>query len=507
MSGFSYTQPIFNSPVYNPAFYLSLGASGFLTYDYAQTLYLGKNDYRLTYISGITLGVVTPGIALVPGIGGDISGIGSLGCTNLTVNGFSIVAPPSYVIGIIEGLTAASKALVLDANKDVSGISSLLATTFSGTLQTAAQPNITSVRTLTNISTSGALTMSGISISSSEFAVLDGVVAGTAQASKALFLNLSLSISGIGSLSASGTINLAESQWGLLGIQYQSRDTTYTDSGSAANSIIVSSAINSYDQPTIAASNTGITITRAATVYIENRVASGANTTISNSYSLWIPNGKVLLGDTTAFSSTTTGALQPRRKWSTDTLSTAAQPKITSVGTLSSLSASGSLTGTLSTAAQPNITSVGTLLPLSVSGAVSITNSTYYSSPSNGALILSGGIGITKNLYIGSSQTVSSWATTGPQIATITATYTNSSTISGGTTPYGFYISGAPISGSNMTITNPYALLIASGRVLLDGAVSATSLTSGTSQVSGSMSVGVNLYCSYMNTSSDICIH
>jgi hypothetical protein len=60
------------------------------------------------------------------------------------------------------------------------------------------------------------------------------------------------------------------------------------------------------------------------------------------------------------------------------TLSTAAQNNITSVGTLSSLSVTGSvtantLTGTLSTAAQPNITSVGTLVSLGVVGTITAT--------------------------------------------------------------------------------------------------------------------------------------
>ena len=64
------------------------------------------------------------------------------------------------------------------------------------------------------------------------------------------------------------------------------------------------------------------------------------------------------------------------------TLNTAAQPNITSVGTLSSLDVTNAvsadslsattLTGTLNTAAQPNITSVGTLSSLSVNGNLSI---------------------------------------------------------------------------------------------------------------------------------------
>ena len=75
------------------------------------------------------------------------------------------------------------------------------------------------------------------------------------------------------------------------------------------------------------------------------------------------------------------------------TVYTAAQPNITSVGTLSSLAVTGNatagnvyansgtigaslLTGTLTTAAQPNITSVGTLTSLAVTGNVSAANLT-----------------------------------------------------------------------------------------------------------------------------------
>jgi len=56
------------------------------------------------------------------------------------------------------------------------------------------------------------------------------------------------------------------------------------------------------------------------------------------------------------------------------TVTTAAQPNITSVGTLSSLSVTGNIVGTLSTAAQPNITSVGTLTSLTVAGNITAGN-------------------------------------------------------------------------------------------------------------------------------------
>ena len=56
------------------------------------------------------------------------------------------------------------------------------------------------------------------------------------------------------------------------------------------------------------------------------------------------------------------------------TLTTAAQPNITSVGTLTGLTVSGNIAGTLTTAAQTNITSVGTLSSLTVSGQIKSQN-------------------------------------------------------------------------------------------------------------------------------------
>jgi len=58
------------------------------------------------------------------------------------------------------------------------------------------------------------------------------------------------------------------------------------------------------------------------------------------------------------------------------TLTTAAQPNITSVGTLSALTVSGNLNATLTNAAQTNITSLGTLTGLTVSGNLTVDTST-----------------------------------------------------------------------------------------------------------------------------------
>ena len=90
------------------------------------------------------------------------------------------------------------------------------------------------------------------------------------------------------------------------------------------------------------------------------------------------------------------------------TVTTAAQPNITSVGTLSALSVTATITGsvsgtaaTITTAAQPNITSVGTLTSLSVTGNVSAGNVT-----STGTLGGTGAIHLGANFSTGSNTTV-----------------------------------------------------------------------------------------------------
>jgi hypothetical protein len=108
---------------------------------------------------------------------------------------------------------------------------------------------------------------------------------------------------------------------------------------------------------------------------------------------------------TATFSTISAGTIGNTGAVLTGTLSTAAQPNVTSVGTLTTLAVSGSvgvsgtvtansgvvaptvsagtignvgavLTGTLSTAAQPNVTSLGTLSAVTVSGNASISGTT-----------------------------------------------------------------------------------------------------------------------------------
>lgn len=187
---------------------------------------------ELNVLAGITAGAALASKALVLNASKNITGINNL--TSNTVittsrstsgNSFNSIAGSSQAgiyhllnsncqfgtftindLEIISGNTAAMTISSFD--QSISGITSLsannlTATNLTGTLQTVAQPNITSVGTLSSLST-GSLTLGGTLITAyaSEINTLAGVVAGSAGAGKALVLDMSKNIATLNSLTS-----------------------------------------------------------------------------------------------------------------------------------------------------------------------------------------------------------------------------------------------------------------------------------------------------------------
>lgn len=126
MSGFSYPQPIFSSSVYNPSFYLTLAPSGFLSYTYAQTLYLSKYDYRLSYISGVIPGIASAGLALIPSTNLSLSGLGAVSCASLSVGGTGVDPTGlAYLSGVVPGTAAAGKTLIPASDLSINGLGAM----------------------------------------------------------------------------------------------------------------------------------------------------------------------------------------------------------------------------------------------------------------------------------------------------------------------------------------------------------------------------------------------
>lgn len=273
----------------------------------------------------------------------------------------------NYTSGVTAGICLESKALIVNENKNISGINSLSATsltasTLTGTLQTASQTNITSVGTLSSLTVNGNVnvqghngTTTGLSLngalvlaSANELNMLSAVTAGTAASGKALVLNSSRNITNINSISSNDMV---------ISNNFSYRGTVISISGENLNYVDVVAGTAAAGKALVVDSSRNITNINSITT---------ANLIVTN----------------------LNGIIQ-----------TATQPNITSLGTITSLNLSGSisnvvnitmtgtitgassigatsLSGTLSTAAQPNITSVGTLTVLNTSGRITAPTAT-----------------------------------------------------------------------------------------------------------------------------------
>jgi hypothetical protein len=118
--------------------------------------------------------------------------------------------------------------------------------------------------------------------------------------------------------------------------------------------------------------NTGTTLTGTLSTASQPNITSlGTLTSLAVNSGGITSVGSIVAGTLNAATIGNSGAVL------TGTLSTASQPNITSVGTLTSLSISGALSAgsfTVPTASQPNITSLGTLTGLTISGATQLNN-------------------------------------------------------------------------------------------------------------------------------------
>jgi len=85
--------------------------------------------------------------------------------------------------------------------------------------------------------------------------------------------------------------NITASAWGTNGINFQTAAATYTDSSTAASTTVTNNMVNTHGVPTLAATNTAVTYTNAATMYIAGAPSAGTNVTITNPYALYVNSG------------------------------------------------------------------------------------------------------------------------------------------------------------------------------------------------------------------------
>ena len=277
-----------------------------------------------------------------------------------------VVTVSSYGNAVVGGLEAATASVT--GNVDAGNVN---ATSISGTLITAAQTNITSVGTLSSLSVTGNITVSGL-VDGRDVAA-DGALAASAVqpgdnvsdlTNDASYIDLTdisvntAAASGDGSLSYNNTTGV---------FTFTPADAGLSDYGDSNVATFLSSNFGS------------------------NTIVTTGNITAGNVIATIVGDvtGNITGSAATATSATTAG-----------TVTTAAQPNITSVGTLTSVSVTGNVdagnvnativgdvtgevtgnvsgsaatAGTVTTAAQPNITSVGTLTSITASGNITTT--------------------------------------------------------------------------------------------------------------------------------------
>lgn len=80
--------------------------------------------------------------------------------------------------------------------------------------------------------------------------------------------------------------------WGTSGAQFRSAASTITDTSTASSATVAAANFNSFGIPTLATTNTTITYSDSATVYIAGVPAAGANTpTLTRPWAIWVDAG------------------------------------------------------------------------------------------------------------------------------------------------------------------------------------------------------------------------
>jgi hypothetical protein len=290
----------------------------------------------------------------------------------------------------------------------ISGVTTLTATTLAGTLSTAAQPNVTSVGTLTSLALAGAisgvttLSMSGIETSTNATASTSNILGSKVFSGGISISNVTDAISSTngGTFTSAGGGAFAKALF--VGTTLTATTLTGTLSTAAQPNV---TSVGTLTSLALAGALSGVTTINSS------GIETSTNTTASTSNVL---GSKLLSGGISI--SNTTDAVSSTNGGTFTSAGGGAFAKALFVGT--TLTAN-TLAGTLSTSAQPNVTSVGTLTSLALSGAVSgvttlglsgaITLSSTAdatSSTSGGTFTSSGGGAFAKSLYIGNDLTV-----------------------------------------------------------------------------------------------------
>jgi hypothetical protein len=265
--------------------------------------------------------------------------------------------------GSIPGTATAGKALVLNGSASVSGINALSATQLTGTIQTGAQPLITSVTSLDitghDSSTTGLRLAGNLLLATAP--QLNALVDGTASPT---FANSTIT----------GNLTLLGADGSTTGLILAS--TLVTATGAELNYVDTTPGTAAPFKAMVLDTNRNIANVNAlSAAQLTGTIQTGSQPLITSVATLDITNaGLRLSGDLVTatatklnYVDTTPGVAVASKALVLDTNSS-----ITGIAAISATS----ITGTLQTPSQPNITSVGTLTSITTSGTLTMGSTT-----------------------------------------------------------------------------------------------------------------------------------
>lgn len=316
--------------------------------------------------------------------------------------------------------------------------------------------------------------------------------------------------------------NMTKAAWTTNGIRFRAVGRTYTDTSSSGT--VATVVVDAFQRPTIAASN-ATTYTTAATLTITNSPVAGSNVTITNPLSFLIDDGnsrfdgKLIVNSnsnnpTAAFSvlnaGVTANAWGVAGIWGRFTTGIATDDSTADGATVTNAVFYSFGIGTLqATNAATNITYTNAANIYIVGGPTTGTNITFTNKYAlwvdadntrlDGFLQVNGSTAPTSQVDIGGASVSPvvigatgvglkhrgnqfTDTTTGAgtvalgnvhSFGSCTFNTTNAITYTAAST---LYIANAALAGSNVTITNPWAILVDAGNVRLDGALLVGSL-------------------------------
>ena len=134
------------------------------------------------------------------------------------------------------------------------------------------------------------------------FSMWRGTVTNTNSASTSRLIDLRLGSTIIASISRVGQLMLTPQAYAsgpstlLEGAWFNIASATYTDNMTAASGTAPRFIAYAFQRPALAAGNSSVTTTRAATVFIASAPVAGDNMTLTNRYALWVDQGNSLFG-------------------------------------------------------------------------------------------------------------------------------------------------------------------------------------------------------------------